>query len=501
LRKSIQFTLVLILFLTSACNLPTKSPSGILVPTQTAALQILSTQEPPASVHPSPTPQALSTATHPFEYDSARYVSYRVQSGDTLNVVAAHFGITPAEILSSRPLPAQGLLPNDQTLVVPMASTQAPYPQFILPDSEIVNSPCGRSFNIQKYLRAANSRLSTYTQILDSRVLSGAEIVKMVADETSVNPHFLLAFIEFRSQWVLGNPPAPDLAHPLGLNIPNNEGLYNELSTYAQLLDIGYYAWRQGKMPGLIFSDGGSARISPFLNSGSVAVQYLFARSYAQSAWEEALYGSNGFLSTYQKMFGDPMACARTIEPLFPDTLQLPTLELPFAPGEPWALTGGLHEDWTAGTPPGALDFAPITGEPPCTVSRAWVLASAPGIVTRSEKGLLQLSLTDEAGEMTGWDLLYMHVAGQDRSAVGTHVHANDPLGHPSCEGGVATGSHVHLARLYRGEWIGADDPFPYILSGWLAVPGAQLYQSTLVKGDQVISSDINGGKKSQIMR
>lgn len=501
MRKSIQYPLILVLLLTSACNLPSKSTPGIFTQTQSVTPQIFITQEKPAPVPPAPTSQELPTPTPALVYDPARFVSYHVQSGDTLTVIAAHFGVTPAEILSSRPLPAQSLLPNDLTLVVPKTSAQAPYPQFLLPDSEIVNSPCGRSFDIQKYIQAVHGKLSSYTQIVNSRSLSGAEIVKLVADETSVNPHFLLAWIEFRSQWVLSNPPAPDLIHPLGLNIPNNEGLYNELSTYAQLLDIGYYAWRQGKMTGLTFADASVARISPFLNAGSVAVQYLFARSFAQSAWQEALYGPTGFLSTYQKMFGDPMACARTIEPLFPDTLQLPALELPFAPGEPWALTGGLHEDWTVGTPPGALDFAPITGEPPCTVSRAWVLASASGIITRSEKGLLQLALTDAAGAMTGWDLLYMHVADRDRSAVGTRVRTNDPLGHPSCEGGVATGSHVHLARLYHGEWIGADDPFPYILSGWLALPGVQLYQSALVKGGRVITSDINGSSQSQIMR
>jgi hypothetical protein len=266
-------------------------------------------------------------------------------------------------------------------------------------------------------------------------------------------------------------------------------------------LNIGYYAWRQGKMTELTFADGGSIRISPYLNAGSVALQYLFARSYAQTDWENALYGPNGFLSIYQKMFGDPMECARTIEPLFPDGIQIPTLELPFAPGEAWALTGGLHNDWDVGTPLGALDFAPITGESPCTVSRSWVLASASGIVTRSENGALQTALLDAVGNPTGWELLYMHIAEKDRISVGEHVNTNDPIGHPSCEGGAATGTHVHLARMYRGEWIGAGDPFSYILSGWLALPGEQQYQSTLVKGDQVVVANINGSKVSRITR
>jgi hypothetical protein len=323
----------------------------------------------------------------------------------------------------------------------------------------------------------------------------------LVSEDTSVNPHFLLAFIEFRSQWVLGNPAAPDLTYPLGLNTPNYEGLFLELSLSAQLLNYGYYTWRQGLMTELPFADGGSVRISPTLNAGSVGLQYLFAKLFQQSDWENALYGPNGFLSTYQKMFGDPMACAKTVEPLFPDGLQIPTLELPFAPGEEWALTGGLHNDWNTGTPLGALDFAPITGEPHCAVSRAWVTASASGIVTRSENGVLQLALVDDAGKTTGWELLYLHIADKDRASVGTLVSTNDPIGHPSCEGGVATGTHVHIARMYRGEWIGAGDPFPYILSGWLALPGKEPFQSTLIKGDQVVGANPDGSGNSEIIR
>jgi len=503
MRRSFRYSVALTIFLICACNLPYKSFISTPDRTQTVSPAIYATQAEPTFIlqAPSPSPQLALTETTSLEYDHSRFVAYAVQPGDTLSIVAAHFGVAPAEIVSSRPLPAQGLLPSNQTLVIPKLQDAAPYTQFLLPDSEIVNSPCGSSFNIQAYVNAANGRLRPYSQVVDARTLSGADIIKLVSENNSLNPHFLLAFVEFRSHWVLGDPAAPDLAHPLGLNIPNNEGLFNELSTYAQLLNMGYYAWRLGKMTELPFADGTSARISPMLNAGSVAVQYLFARSFGRFSWENQLYGPNGFLATYQKMFGDPMACARTLEPFFPDALQLPTLELPFAPGEPWALTGGLHDDWNAGTPLGALDFAPITGEPPCAVSRAWVLASASGMVTRSEKGILQLALTDEAGNATGWELFYMHIAEKDRLSVGSHVAANDQIGHPSCEGGVATGTHVHLARLYRGEWIGAGDPFPFILSGWLAVPGAQPYQSTLVKGDKVVVADINGRSKAVIIR
>jgi len=505
LRKPVIYFFILILFLTSACNLPVRSLARTPEPTQTAAAVTSPPLEKPTLIPPALTlPPASSpqpAATPPFEVDPARYETYAVQSGDTLNVVAAHFGADPGEILSAQSIPAQGLLPFQQVLYIPRLADAAPYARFLLPDSEVVNSPCGRGFDVQGFVAAASGKLSTYSQVVNGHPLSGAEIVQRVAQEASVNPRFLLAFIEYRSHWVLGGLGAPDLPFPLGLNIPNNEGLYLELSIAANLLNIGYYGWREGTMTKLTFMDYISVRIAPELNPGSVGLQYLFARMFTQVVWEADLYGANGFLATYEKMFGDPLACARSVEPLFPDGMQIPALELPFAPGEAWALTGGLHSDWITGTALGALDFAPITGEPPCTVSRAWVRASAAGVVTRSENGLLQLALVDASGKPTGWELMYMHVAEKDRVALGTQVKTNDQLGHPSCEGGTASGTHVHIARIFRGEWIGAGDPFPFILSGWLAVPGKTAYQSTLVKGDKVVSSDMLGSSKSVIVR
>jgi hypothetical protein len=35
-------------------------------------------------------------------------------------------------------------------------------------------------------------------------------------------------------------------------------------------------------------------------------------------------------------------------------------------------------------------------------------------------------------------------------------VKTGDRIGHPSCEGGAANATHVHIARRYNGEWIPA---------------------------------------------
>lgn len=85
----------------------------------------------------------------------------------------------------------------------------------------------------------------------------------------------------------------------------------------------------------------------------------------------------------------------------------------------------------------------------------------------RVSDGLLVEDLDGDGFEGTGWTILYMHVATKDRVSLGSQVATGDPLGHPSCEGGPANGSHLHIARRYNGEWIPADQDMPFFLSGW----------------------------------
>jgi hypothetical protein len=111
------------------------------------------------------------------------------------------------------------------------------------------------------------------------------------------------------------------------------------------------------------------------------------------------------------------------------------------------------------------------------------------------------LDLDGDGREQTGWVLLYLHVAAKDRVQPGTVLNTNDRVGHPSCEGGFSTGTHVHLARKYNGEWIGADGPLPFVLSGWQVVYGARPYAGTLVKGDQTVTAQPDGSHTSLITR
>jgi len=89
----------------------------------------------------------------------------------------------------------------------------------------------------------------------------------------------------------------------------------------------------------------------------------------------------------------------------------------------------------------------------------------------------------ETASSQTGWNLMYLHIEMRDRVKVGTVVEVGDKIGHPSCEGGISTGTHVHISRKFNGEWILADGPLPFNLSGYLAVKGDKPYQGILVNG------------------
>ena len=268
-----------------------------------------------------------------------------------------------------------------------------------------------------------------------------------------------------------------------------------------QALLTGYYDWRAGKLNTLTFPDGTSLRIAPGLNAGSVALQYFFSRQLNYADWVQAIDPNSGFISVYKSMFGDPWERANELGPLFPPDLIQPTFTLPFEVGALWAFTGGPHPAWEAESALGALDFAPAAAFSGCVTSNAWVVAIAPGQIVRSELSYVVLDLDGDGYEQTGWVVIYQHISTKDRIPAGTWVNAGDRIGHPSCEGGEATGTNLHMARKYNGEWVAAGDPLPFVLSGWTAHAGSAPYLGTLTKDALTITANQTGVHESQIIR
>jgi len=166
-----------------------------------------------------------------------------------------------------------------------------------------------------------------------------------------------------------------------------------------------------------------------------------------------------------------------------------------------WSFTGGPHPAWEHEGALAALDFAPAADAQGCLPSDNWIVASASGLVVRSGAGVVMVDLDGDGHEQTGWDLLYLHVADTGRVPLGTWVNVDDKIGHPSCEGGVATGTHLHFARKFNGEWILAGGALPFELSGWTAHNGDKAYHGTLTRGDEVVTASQVGSFESRITR
>ncbi len=114
---------------------------------------------------------------------------------------------------------------------------------------------------------------------------------------------------------------------------------------------------------------------------------------------------------------------------------------------------------------------------------------------------MVVLDLDGDGYEQTGWVVLYLHVSTDGRAPVGTWVGAGDRLGHPSCEGGQSTGTHLHIARKFNGEWIAADGPMPFVLSGWRAMPASKPIRVKLTRNGETIPACTCASHDTNIIR
>jgi len=428
------------------------------------------------------------------EYKPGELVDYAAQTGDTLPALAAHFNTTVDEILAANPIiPANATtLPPDLPMKIPIYYLPLWGSQFhILPDHAFVNGPTAVEFDTQTFVDAYPGWLKDYRAYVGGRHRSGAEIVDYVALNFSVNPRLLLALLEYQSG-ALTQPEQPDSPYTLGYEEPRrHKGTYLQLVWAANTLNNGYYGWRSGNLTQFDHPDGRMERPDPWQNAASVGIQYYFSRILHKSAYERAI-GPEGLLATYRDLFGDPWA-DETV--LIPGSLQQPDLRLPFPPGRTWTYTGGPHTGWGEGEPLAGLDFAPPSNYSGCFIAepQQYATAMADGLVVRSETGIVVLDLDGDGNERTGWVIFYLHVGTDGRAQQGDVLHAGDPIGYPSCEGGRTTGSHVHIVRKYNGEWIIADGPLPFNMEGWIAHNGSRPYKGTLTRnGITVTASDVS---------
>ena len=490
-------------------NYPTDTPPAVasigggIAPTADNPINEAQISETPQAPTNTPAPgDPTPTLTPTLPIVNTTPIVYYTQAGDTLPVVAVRFGVQPDEISSPEEIPERALFNPGQVLIIPNRLANTTSSQHFMPDSEVVYSPSGIDFDVKTFVDQAGGYLSTYDQYLATTgVTSGPDVVARIAIENSINPRLLLAILEYQSGWVYSAQPGGSEEYPLGKVNKRDAGLYKQLAWAVNQLSIGYYGWREGRLTEINFKDGVTARLAPDLNAGTAALQYYFAQLYDSQEWVAALDPDQGFPALYERMFGSPWVRALSVEPLYPPDLIQPRLILPFMINQIWGYTGGPHGAWERDGAWAAVDFAPGSLEPGCFDTEVYTVASASGLVTRSDYGVVTIDLDGDGREQTGWVLLYMHIAKDGRIPVGTWVEVGDLIGHPSCEGGFSTGTHIHLARKYNGEWIVADGPLPFVMNGWTVHAGEKPYDGTLTRGNQTIPASPLSPFASQIIR
>lgn len=373
----------------------------------------------------------------------------------------------------------------------------------LLPDSEVVYSPTALDFDITQYIDQSEGYIREFREYLRSTGwTSSAEIVRRVALENSINPRLLLALIEYQTHSVRGQPePGFTIDYLLGGFDFHYKGFYRQLSWAASQLSVGYYGWRDGTLDEIWLSDGTIVSPVPDMNAGSVALQYYFAQVLDADEWRHATAPQQGLVALYADMYPKTLPPSQEMDPLVPNGLTQPELILPFETDDLWGFTSGPHSVWDTNGAQAALDFAPATTTAGCVDTNTWVVAVADGPVVRSEFGAIIQDLSGDGLEQTGWAILYLHVRADDHATQGTYLHTGDRIGHPSCEGGRATGTHLHIARKYNGEWITAGGSLPIVLSGWTAHAGSNPYEGSLTRGKRTVIASPYGIAASYILR
>ncbi|HEX8684189.1 MAG TPA: LysM peptidoglycan-binding domain-containing protein [Ardenticatenaceae bacterium] len=446
--------------------LPATPTPVAATPAATAALSLqpptATVPAPTSTITPSPeptfTPSPTLTPT-PTPWPQATFVpdQYVVDWGDTLQAIAGNYGITLEQLLEMNGMDGDRPLQVGQVLAVPSAISVNLPQAYLIHDSEVVYSHAYQNWDTRRFVEQQGGYLAQYRE----GELTGAEIIDQVAFKYHVGPRALLAVMELASGWVTN--PAPSSLYPFGLRDPGRATLTLQAKWAAVRMMEGYYGQLEGRRDWVFLSNGVPARLYPGTNPGTAGIASVLALISEPLGVLDVMQ-SNAFQNTYLRLFGTVAGGA-----VLPPDGEQPYFGLPWREGEIWYFTGGPHGGWgdrESGW--AALDFAPPLKRG-CAPSRWPTLAVAPGMVIQYTPGETWVDMDGDGNIHTGWVVFYMHLSSTGHAPLGTFVEAGDPIGFASCEGGISTGAHLHLARMYNGQWMPAYRPVPFQLGEWTA--------------------------------
>jgi len=389
---------------------------------------------------------------------------------------------TPAPAASETPTADAPPAPSPTPEVQAQSRTQT-WAQALVSDGQFVWGPNVGDFDLTAFLQERGSPLASL-----------ANAVEVNAAYYGINPRVLLAVLETRYGLVTALPDGMADAGLIALIEDTSQTLHNAF--YDHLYQWGSRAGNAAAdtPPAIALADGASLQIADGTSSGSYAVAAALGTDQTPASADTLLAAdaAGGFEAVFIELFPgvDPLDASNDINPssLPPDDL----LQFPFPLDSAWRFSG-VHS-WAGGdygSDRSSMDFSTTWSNFPNFPYKNTVAAAGGNarIITPYAGHLPCWVEIDHGG---GWTTSYYHLRniGSTSGSIG-NLSRNQligAIGTETCNGGFASGAHVHFTLWYNGALFDLDG---VKLSGWTvhvdwAAQGDDTYNSGYIERDGV---------------
>ncbi|TMC53299.1 MAG: hypothetical protein E6J26_08780, partial [Chloroflexi bacterium] len=125
----------------------------------------------------------------------------------------------------------------------------------LVPDSEAVYGPSYADFDIAAFVNRYNGLLANYHESVDGDMLTGPQVVQLVAERLSVGPRVLLTMLEMEGGWLTAQQPG-QARNSVGYGGPSDSGLYGLLFVAGEWMNRAYYLKVDGRLEAVDMPDG-----------------------------------------------------------------------------------------------------------------------------------------------------------------------------------------------------------------------------------------------------
>lgn len=325
----------------------------------------------------------------------------------------------------------------------------------------------------------------------DGKPLTLAGQLEFFGHFYGVDPRVILTLLELKSG-VLSDPipNSETLKWALGNRDVHYAGLAKQLQWAAEFLAEGFYAHYFSDDEAnleIVFADGTRRLASPYINSGTYALQRFLARDTTPEEWHQLIgRGEGSFYATYRRYFGEPIGVQlAALSPQgFPTSMEL---RLPWSMGEEWYFWSGPHRTILGDAHWGGVDWGPedVWCSPSNNrTSNTPVLAAREGMVVYAGCNFVRID------HGSGWSTGYFHLDNL-RVSTGQPISAGRILGYPSCLVGQSCGwigssdrPHVHFDVRYNNIRQPIDGT---IISRWRINAGSWERSGSMTRGSETV--------------